>query len=76
MPIFKKCDKVNRATYRPISLTSMCSKIMEHVINSYIVKHPGRYNVQFEEQHDFRKITSVEMQLLVTISSLAKSIDK
>jgi len=54
----------------------MCSKIMEHVINSYIVKHPRRYNVLSDKQHGFRKNTSVEMQLLVTISNLAKSIDK
>jgi len=31
-PVFKKGNRTNVANYRPISLTSICSKTMEHII--------------------------------------------
>ena len=32
VPVYKKGDKSNPANYRPISLTSVCCKTMEHII--------------------------------------------
>ena len=31
-PVFKKGDRSQAANYRPISLTSVCCKLMEHII--------------------------------------------
>ena len=36
-PAFKKGQKYQADNYRPISLTSVCCKIMEHVIASHIM---------------------------------------
>ena len=39
MPAFKKGDKSLAANYRPISLTCILCKVLEHIIASNIVKH-------------------------------------
>ena len=36
MPLFKKGDKTNAGNYRPISLTSLSCKLLEHVVHSNI----------------------------------------
>ena len=38
-PIFKKGDPKKAANYRPISLTSITCKLLEHIIHSNIMKH-------------------------------------
>ena len=38
-PVFKKEDCCNPANYRPISLTFVCSKIMEHILYHAIIEH-------------------------------------
>ena len=44
-PIFKKGDQSSPVNYRAISLTSMCFKIMEHVIFSFIMGHLEQHNL-------------------------------
>ena len=38
-PLFKKGDKGNPVNYRPISLTCILYKVMEHIIASNLAKH-------------------------------------
>ena len=38
-PVFKKGEKYDAANYRPVSLTCICCKILEHIIVSNINKH-------------------------------------
>ena len=38
-PLFKKGDRSAPVNYRPASLTSVCSKVMEHIIQSYHQTH-------------------------------------
>ncbi|XP_076452206.1 uncharacterized protein LOC143287853 [Babylonia areolata] len=38
-PIFKKGEKYKAANYRPISLTCIACKLMEHIITSHIMSH-------------------------------------
>ena len=37
-PLFKKGDKCDHGNYRPISLTCICCKLMEHIIASNLTK--------------------------------------
>jgi hypothetical protein len=37
-PIFKKGDKSKPSNYRPVSLTSICCKTLEHIIFSHLMK--------------------------------------
>ena len=39
VPVFKKGNRLSAANYRPISLTSICSKVLEHIIYKHIMAH-------------------------------------
>ena len=66
VPIFKKGDRTLCSNYRPLSLTCICSKILEHIMYSNIFSHPSQYNIVYNEQHGFRHGGSCETQLLLT----------
>ena len=38
-PVFKKGEKYDAANYRPVSLTCICCKTLEHILVSNINKH-------------------------------------
>ena len=75
-PIFKKGDKTKASNYRPVSLTSVCCKVLEHVLHSQIMKHLDKYHVLTDQQHGFRKGHSCETQLIQTIHDLTSAADK
>ena len=52
-PIFKKGDKSDLANYRPISLTCVFCKVLEHIVASNLTKHFANSNILFELQHGF-----------------------
>ena len=74
-PIFKKGDPLQASNYRPVSLTSVPSKIMEHIVCSHIMKHLEKHRVLCDNQHGFRKFRSCESQLITTVDDLAKNLD-
>jgi len=45
VPVFKKGDQANQANYRPISLTFVCSKVIEQAMHSNIMKHLKQHNI-------------------------------
>ncbi len=74
-PLFKKEQRYNPENYRPISLTSICSKIMEHIIVSNIMKHADQNNILYPLQHGFRKSRSCETQLLEFIDDVTNNLE-
>ena len=54
VPVFKKGDRRRVENYRPISLTSVTSKLLEHIIHSSIMDHFDRHSTLNEFQHGFR----------------------
>ena len=62
--------------YRPISLTCIICKLLEHVVTSSIMKHLEYNNILYDLQHGFRSSRSCETQLVSFIQDLAKSSDK
>ena len=74
-PVYKKGERCVPKNYRPISLTSTCSKVLEHIISSYLMKHLESNNLLYEFQHGFRHNRSCETQLVSFINDLAKSYD-
>ena len=75
-PVHKKGPRSDPAKYRPISLTCISCKLLEHVISSSIMKHQDQNNILFPFQHGFRLRHPCETQLLVTVHDLAKGIDQ
>ena len=74
-PIFKKGEKSAAANYRPISLTCILCKVMEHIITSNVVKHVDSNGLMYDLQHGFRERRSCETQLVSLIEDLtSKSI--
>ena len=74
-PIFKKGDPLQASNYRPVSLTSIPCKLLEHIIHSHFMKHHVKSNILCDNQHGFRKSRSCESQLIRVIDDLAKNID-
>ena len=74
--IFKNGSRTEAANYRPISLTSVASKFLEHIIHSHVMKHLELHNILTDSQHGFRAKRSTETQLIQTIHDISKSLDK
>ena len=47
-PVFKKGDRHSAENYRPVSLTSVPCKILEHIICSHMLEHFEKYGILME----------------------------
>ena len=74
-PVYKKSDRSDPANYRPVSLTCISCKILEHIINRHILDHLDKHNILADAQHGFRKRRSCETQLLLTCHDLASVVN-
>ena len=72
-PIYKKGQKYDAANYRPVSLTCIISKVMEHIICSSLMKHANRHGMFYDLQHGFRDKRSCETQLLEFTQDVASN---
>ena len=75
-PVYIKGNKNLAENYRPVSLTCVACKIMEHIICSHIHKHLEHHNILTSLQHGFRAKHSCETQLLITLFDILSSRDK
>jgi len=72
-PLFKKGDKSDASNYRPISLTCILCKVLEHIVATNIVSHLDRDNVLYNLQHGFRSKRSCETQLVSLIEDIHRN---
>ena len=61
--------------YRPVSLTCVPCKLLEHIVCSNIMAHLDEYKLLSDRQHAFRKGHSRETQLTTVINDWAKILD-
>ncbi len=66
-------DKHDPINYRPISLTCICCKLLEHIISSNIMSHLDTNNILYDLQHGFRPARSCETQLVSFLQNLTQS---
>ena len=64
VPVYKKGSKSKASNYRPISLTCIASKLLEHILVSNIMSHFDDNNLLSQYQHGFRSEHSCESQLI------------
>ena len=74
-PIFKKGNRSSPLNYRPISLTAVCCKVLEHIIYYHIMEHLSQYQVIHNYQHGFRQGYSAESQLITVTEDILYAID-
>jgi hypothetical protein len=74
-PIFKKGDKTKPSNYRSVNLTSVCSKVFEHILHTNTMQHLNSHNIICDQQHGFRKGHSCETQLISAIHDIAQELD-
>jgi hypothetical protein len=72
-PIFKKGERFTPGNYRPVSLTSVCSKLLEHIMTKTILDHFDKHSILHDCQHGFRARRSCETQLVTFFHELAKT---
>ena len=74
--VFKKGKRSDLSNYRPISLTCIASKVLEHIVHSHVMKHFEHHNILTDCQHGFRSKRSTELQLILTIHDIASSLQQ
>ena len=67
-PLFKKGDRSLACNYRPVSLTCVPCKLLEHIVCSNIMAHLDEHKLLSDRQHAFRKRHSCETQLITVIN--------
>ena len=75
-PIYKKGDRNRAENYRPVSLTSVLSKVLEHIIVHSMLTHFDKHKVLSSLNHGFRSGYSCETQLAVTMDELTQNYEK
>ena len=73
--LFKKGSRENPENYRPVSLTAIMCKLLEHILHSQISKHLDKHKILTSLQHGFRKGHSCVTQLIQVVSDWMEGID-
>ena len=76
VPIHKKGKRSQPNNYRPVSLTLVTCKILEHVICHHIWEHLEQHNILSDFQHGFRKRRNCETQLILTLHDLVSAVNE
>ena len=75
-PIYKKGVKTEIRNYRPVSVTSCCSRILERLINRKIVDYLNSNNLIVNSQHGFQAGKSTDTILLSFYDYVTDCLDR
>ena len=75
-PVFKKGSRSVPANYRPVALTCILCKVLEHVVCSNINRQLATYSWLSDYQHGFRARRSCESQLLIATNDLNQALNQ
>ena len=74
--IHKSGQKSEPNNYRPVSLTSICSKIMEKMVRSQIIKYLKRERLLHDKQYGFLLRRSTTLQLLKVLDEWTEAVER
>ncbi|KAL8625338.1 hypothetical protein ACOMHN_044481 [Nucella lapillus] len=74
-PVFKNGERYKPENYRPISLTSIPCKLLEHILVRDIMTYCENHQIFCEEQHGFRRGRSCETQLLGLVDEVSRALE-
>ena len=72
---FKKSEKYDAAKYRPVSLTCICFKTLEHILVSNINRHLALDSILADCQHGFRSQRFCLTQLVQFVHDIISNLD-
>jgi Reverse transcriptase (RNA-dependent DNA polymerase) len=75
-PIYKKGTKSDPSNYRPVSLTSICCKLLKSVIRDNIVHHMEQNGLIEGSQHGFVKTRSCTTNLIEFLDNLTEIMEE
>ena len=75
-PVYKKGNKSEPNNYRPISLTSVISKVMESILRDAIITHLMHNSLVSDDQHGFVPGRDCMTQLLLCMEDWTSILDK
>jgi hypothetical protein len=75
-PIFKGGELLNVGNYRPISVLSVFSKILERILYNKIFQHLSTNNILYKNQYGFKKNNSTEHAILHITQCITDSFEK
>ena len=67
-PFYKSGETALMSNYRPISLLSLCSKILERIIHNKFMKHLVEHNLLLDRQFGFRPGSSTQEAILTAVN--------
>ena len=75
-PVFKKGSRNLPENYKPVSLTCVSCKLLEHIICTHIHTHLDAHGILTPFNHGFRSKHSCESQLTITTHDLLRRLDR
>ena len=76
VPIYKKSSKTDEGNYRPVSVLSIVSKIMERVVYNQVEAYLGENSLLYDLQSGFRPGYSTDSCLIYMTDYIRKEMDK
>ncbi len=74
--IFKKGAKSEPGNYRPVSLTSICCKLLESMLRDVLMEHLERNKLINQSQHGFMQKKSCGTNLLKFLEKVTREVDE
>jgi len=74
-PLFKGGDQTNPMNYRPISVLSVLSKVLEKIVFKQVYKYLDANNILISNQYGFRPNYSTSLALFELTENIRKDID-
>ena len=75
-PVYKSGDVTNPGNYRPISILSPFSKVLEKLVYNQLYDFLDKHNILYRYQFGFRKGHSTEQAILEITDTIKQAMDK